>query len=324
MATAETKKTARPVRELPIEFTWYEGDWYDLFERQIVLIQDELKRAQAEDRVIVYLSCPISSRGGGHSRTNVEVALHTARRLMNRWGERFYILNPAQYQMESKEGAGLFERHAEDLKIDSAKLKGKPEGGDYMRMWTRVLAEDKYLKRRPPKRGKQNRAEPDPRPGMNLGGLFDAFYFLAPSDVHDFFVGESHLSVTAAVEEYFARKYAADPEFRKTYDFEELQEEGKEKKDRKERPLDLRDKADAEVWESKRKEFFRFYAVRASANYSLGSHDEWNILQLINAFRLASKEYGMGEQIAGYYDGKQIAPGAAEMPISNGYGKVLH
>ncbi|MDX3645788.1 hypothetical protein, partial [Streptomyces sp. MB09-02B] len=98
-------------------------------------------------------NCPISSRGGGHFRTNTEIANFVARRLASEWGERFFVVNPAAYQLESKEGTGLVTRHVEELARETGRtlqLKDlmdtvRPSGGDYMRMWTRVLAEDHYL-----------------------------------------------------------------------------------------------------------------------------------------------------------------------------------
>ena len=138
--------TDRPVENFDMTFTWQKM-WVQLFDRQIELLKNEIARhRRGEDRSIIYLSCPISNRGGGFSETNIDVARFTERRLMREWGERIWILNPAQYQLESKEGTSLFERHARDLKLDinvqELMEKHPPSGGDYMRMWTKVLVED--------------------------------------------------------------------------------------------------------------------------------------------------------------------------------------
>jgi hypothetical protein len=85
-----------PVTGFPIKYRWHTGPWQAIFQAQIELIQSDIARAKAEDRLVVYLSCPISSRGGGYSGTNVDVARHVERRLLERWGEAFWILNPAQ------------------------------------------------------------------------------------------------------------------------------------------------------------------------------------------------------------------------------------
>jgi hypothetical protein len=284
---SKTTTKGRPVSEIDIEFEW-QTSVVPLIDKQITLIQQDVRRAFDGHKVIVYLSCPISSRGGGYSGTNVDIALHTERRLLEEWGERFWILNPCRYQMESGEGANLLQRHVGGTKIKRSDIKG----GDYMRMWTRVLCEDAIVDR-----GKESQADL-----KNSGRCFDAFYFLGPSDVRDFFIRPGPQTLTAGVEEYFARRYATDHEFMRFYS----------------------PKKQAE-WESRRRAFFVFYAIRASANYSLGSHDEWNILRLLNRRRLAaSQKTGMlagdvGEQIAGFFDGRQIDPAAFHLPATQGY-----
>jgi hypothetical protein len=294
----------QPVEGFPIKFEWQTGSWKDLFDKHVELIQDELRRAQAEDRVIVYLSCPISDRGGGHHRTNVDIANHTARRLMADWGPRFFILNPCQYQMESKEGTGLIRRHAEKLALETGETvdtdalmdQSPPQGGDYMRMWTRVLVEDHYL-------------DHQARRNKSLGGLFSAYYFLAPLDVQDFFSKGGATTLTAGIEDYFARKLAIDPDFRDHFKAPFQNEDGEA----------LTGLVEKQEWERRRKEFFRFYSVRASANFSKGCHDEWNIWVELNRRRLLDQDYGPGEQIAGFFDGVQVNPAASEAPISEGY-----
>jgi hypothetical protein len=74
----------------------------------------------------------------------VEIAKGVERRFLSQRGERFWILNPAQYQLESKEGTGLMEMHAKKCDVDLGKLRevSHPAGGDYMRMSTKVLVED--------------------------------------------------------------------------------------------------------------------------------------------------------------------------------------
>src|ERR1039458_3939441 len=101
-----------------MKFEWHTGPWMDIFDLQLALIKQDVRRARAEDRLTVYLSCPISARGGGYSGTNVDIARFTERALLQRWGEGFWILNPAQYQLESKAGTGLMEEHAKRLHID--------------------------------------------------------------------------------------------------------------------------------------------------------------------------------------------------------------
>jgi hypothetical protein len=73
------------------------------------------------------------------------------------------------------------------------------------------------------------------------------------------------------------------------------------------------------LWEARRKEFIRFYTVRAGAAYSLGSHDEWNILVRLNRARAADPEYGPGEQIAAFFAGRPQPLAEAETEVSPGY-----
>lgn len=303
MGKKEPKKIeGQPVEGFDIRFEWHVM-WVKLFDRQVELIQRDIARARSDDRVVVYLSCPISSRGGGYHGTNVDIAKHTQRRLMADWGHRFWILNPAQYQMQSKEGRELMRQRAAELKIDESSLR--PSGGDYMRMWTRVLVEDDVQ-------------------GAQLGRRFDAFYFLGPSDVRDFFSRGGAVTVTAGVEGYFARKFAMDPDFRAHYSVPGIKWDPDWEENLKGRGLARQRKLLAE-WERPRKDFFRFYAVRASAYFSLGCHDEWNILRELNRSRLAASSDrrtpsgDVGDLIAGFFDGGQIDPGAAVAPVSPGY-----
>ncbi len=276
-----------------MKFSWYNGDWFNLFNAQVEQVQEDIRRARSEGRFIVYLSCPISSRGGGMSITNVEIANYTARWLMNQWGSRFWVLNPASYQLESKQGTGLIHRFARELGVDSKRLqdleKNYPaKDGDYMRMWTRVLVEDDDNK--------------------NVGGRFSSFYFLSPTDVQRFFGQNETSTLTAAVEEYFSSQFAMNADFRDYFSTEDPS--GK-------RPSNWKD-----LWQQRRDDFVRFYSLRASVAFSKGSHDEWNIFVELNRRRIALGDgsgYGLGSQISAYFNAKQVDPSSAETPISPGY-----
>jgi hypothetical protein len=296
-ATSASTKTGEPVPGFALRFTWLTGEWEAIFDEQISLIKSDVERARSEDRLVAYLSCPISSRGGGWSGTNVDIARHVERSVLERWGEAFWILNPAQYQLESKAGTGLLNRHAERLGIDLQKLlqESTPGGGDYMRMWTKVLVED----------------------GVdNLGRNFDAFYFLGPQDVFSFFTQKESLTLTSGVDDYFARKFATDVSFRDTFSIPGINWGNPNQ------PAGANLRKD---WTMLRTDFLRFYALRASANFSLGSHDEWAIFRLINEERRKkSAKPGMlggdvGDQVAGYFDGNQVDPSSSEAQLSPGY-----
>lgn len=290
-------QSGRPVPNFPIEFTWQAGDLVKLFDRQVELIAEDVTRALQSGRLVVYISCPISSRGGGFAGTNVEIALYTQNRLQDEWGEGFWFLNPAQYQMESKAGTGLILRHARQLEREGvfnfasddelrAFVQGlKPSGGDYMRMWTRVLVE-----------GDPTVTEPDSAAPLEDRGRFAGFYFVGPSDAAHFFRVSGGQSLAAGAEAYFARKYTMDASFNEYYTPGKL--------------------GDAE-WRELRARFFRYYTIRYGANYSLGSHDEWNIWRKLNALRL--RRMGVGGQVAGYFEGRQIDLSSSETGVSRGY-----
>lgn len=268
----------------PFRLEWQTGLWFELFEKHIEFIVGDIERAKAAEKLVVYLSCPISSRGGGWSRTNIEVAHHTAQRLTQQWGNRFWILNPTLYQLESREGRGLLKRHAHllslekglkhEIDIDSLNKLSPPRGGDYLRMWLRILTEDGE---------------------SNLGGRFDAFYFLGSSDVWNFFTHSGKVNVTYGVEDYFARQFARDPEFRERF-------------------------GESPHAPTLATDFFRYYTIKASSHFSLGSHDEYNIWRILNELRC--EELGLAAQIPGYFDGRQLGLGAAEVPVTRGYEKT--
>jgi hypothetical protein len=304
-----------PIPGFPIKYIWHTGPWYDIFDLQINKLRRDIRRAKAEDKLIVYLSCPISSRGGGYSMTNVDVARHVERTLLNRWGEGFWILNPAQYQLESKAGTGLMNEHADYLGLDLNQLinvAGRPLGGDYMRMWTTVLVEN------------------DSRVGyreldknlVDTGQYFDAFYFIGPRDVQSFFLTQGE-TLTAGIQTYFARKFAIDPDFREEYsnpnpDWRHLGT----RTAINEEAYKLRDR-----WNFKRLDFFRYYGLKAGVNFSLGSHDEWLIYCGLNTLRRTKTRNAeksmvdgdVGDQIAGFFDGGQIDPASSEAAVSRGY-----
>ena len=67
------------------------------------------------------------------------------------------------------------------------------------------------------------------------------------------------------------------------------------------------------AWRSLNTDFRNYYGLRASVSFSLGSHDEWNIIRAINEKRRASKDgeggFGVARQIAVLFNGTGIAPG---------------
>jgi hypothetical protein len=116
------------------------------------------------------------------------------------------------------------------------------------------------------------------------GKAFDLVHFLGPTDVRAF-MGCTTGSIVSCVDRYVGVRAAADPQFRQ----------------------DVAEKPD------RRRQFIRFYAIRGSATYSLGAHDEWNIFVRIN------RKMPTGEQIPMYFDGRVVSPVEIEREISPGY-----
>jgi hypothetical protein len=65
--------------------------------------------------------------------------------------------------------------------------------------------------------------------------------------------------------------------------------------------------------------FVSYYAFRASATASKGAHDEWNLLRLINEIRRSDKAYGIGSQIASYFDSRAVEIDDQESAVTTGY-----
>src|SRR3989440_2151879 len=122
------------------------------------------------------------------------------------------------------------------------------------------------------------------------GEDFDFFYFVGPTDF------ASALGLTGdgdmeKIDELFDKRYAADDGLRNAV------AQGKVSKTT----------------------FRNYYGLRASIAFSYGSHDEWNILRLLNDRRRGGTQFGVANQIASFYDGRATAPSAAAQGISTGY-----
>jgi hypothetical protein len=88
---------------------------------QVQKIRQDIRAQRQAGKLIVYMSTPISPRGGGHVDTNVAVAASVKTRLEKEYGGALWALNPALY----------------DLPDVGGKSAG---GGEYMVMWTAVAA----------------------------------------------------------------------------------------------------------------------------------------------------------------------------------------
>jgi hypothetical protein len=64
------------------------------------------------------------------------------------------------------------------------------------------------------------------------------------------------------------------------------------------------------------RDFLGYYGFRASVSFSVGAHDEWNIIQKINALR--RKSGGVGRQLPIFFDGHALPMPAYEQIVVNG------
>jgi hypothetical protein len=76
---------------------------------------------------------------------------------------------------------------------------------------------------------------------------------------------------------------------------------------------------EARLPEDAKRLFVSYYAFRASATASKGSHDEWNVLRLINDARRSDTDFGVGDQIASFFDGRPVELDDVETSVSSGY-----
>jgi hypothetical protein len=217
----------------------------ELLDNKIDDLREQIHREREAGKFIVYISIPLTARGGGHEGTNQAISAFTKRRLEAMYGpSKLWALSPGQVESSIPAVGDL-----------------KAAGGEYMYMWTQVLAG-----------------------ADGLGKDFDMVYFVGPRDMaHYFNLGpgarlealESYVDSRATTDEAFRKEVAACPD--------------------------------------KRRDFIRYYGLRASASFSSGALDEWNI------FRLVSARREIGDQIPMYFDGFAVSPGEMNSPARLGY-----
>jgi hypothetical protein len=77
-------------------------------------------------------------------------------------------------------------------------------------------------------------------------------------------------------------------------------------------------KTDAGLAKVDKKAFRDYYALRASAAFSYGAHDEWNIVRAVNDARRGNKAFGIAMQLPVFFDGRAIPPALFEAPVAPG------
>ena len=142
---------------------------------QIQKIRQDVRVARQAGRLVIYASTPISPRGGGIEKVNIEIAAAVKARLEKAFGTGAWVLDPGGYQLPS---VG-----------DKA-----PGGGDYMVMWTRVLAGDD-----------------------GAGRDFDMVHFTGPADMRAFF-GCGAEDVTGCLARWLTVRSATDGDIKRVAD----------------------------------------------------------------------------------------------------------
>jgi hypothetical protein len=124
-----------------------------------------------------------------------------------------------------------------------------------------------------------------------LGEDFEFVYFAGPSDFEEYF----HLNGKDDMERivaFFDQLYVTDQAFKALVDQNRIS----------------------------RRAFRNHYGLRASVAFSYGSHDEWNIVRLLNERRRGADDFGIGNQIAIMFDGRATSP--ADFEIGDAAGDV--
>jgi len=241
-ATAQGCRAPRALVDTPLGIKYCADPAFEaVIDAGVRKIRHDVRAERRNGRLVIYMSTPISPRGGGVEKVNLELAAALKARLEKMFGAGVWVLNPGVYQL-------------------SAVGEKTPGGGDYMVMWARVLGGDD-----------------------GMGRDVDMAHFTGPNDMRAFF-GCGPEDLTGCLGRWLTARGAADPDLRRRADNAEA-----------------------------RREFVRYYALRASAAYSSGARDEWNIFVRINRKR------ALGEQIAMFFDGRPASPPEMETEIAPGY-----
>ena len=241
-ATAQTCRAPRVVVATVLGMKYCGDPAFDsVIADRVQKIRQDVRAVRQAGRLVVYASTPISPRGGGVEKVNLEIAAAVKTRLERAYGPEAWVLDPGGYQLTNVGDK-------------------TPGGGDYMVMWTRVLAGDD-----------------------GAGRDFDMVHFAGQRDMRTFF-GCGTDDVTGCLARWLTTRAASDVDLKRVADNPDT-----------------------------RRAFLRYYTMRASAAYSAGAHDEWNMFVKINRQRT------LGDQIAMFFDGRPLSPGEMEVEISPGY-----
>lgn len=131
-----------------------------------------------------------------------------------------------------------------------------------------------------------------------LGSDFDLFVITGPTDMREYFAQKAPdvtTDIFGALDKWIDIRSSEDSGFKK--------------------------------WISQpavRKGFMKFYALRASAAFSLGAHDEWNVVALVERNIRENVDLGIPEQIPVVFDGRSLSTAEMETRVSGGTALECH
>ena len=122
-----------------------------------------------------------------------------------------------------------------------------------------------------------------------LGEDFDFVYFVGPSDFAAYFglTGKDDMDRITA---YFDERVARDEDLKRAVDRGTVT----------------------------RTAFRNYYALRASVAFSVGAHDEWNVIRAVNQRRRDDKAFGVTNQLSVMFDGRALSTGEYDQPAAVG------
>jgi hypothetical protein len=122
-----------------------------------------------------------------------------------------------------------------------------------------------------------------------LGEDFDFVYFVGPSDFAAFFglTGKGDMDRIAA---YYEDRLAKDADMKRAVERGTLSATA----------------------------FRNYYGLKASAAFSIGAHDEWNVIRTVNARRRDDPKLGLVNQLPIMFDGRALSSAETEQAVATG------
>ncbi|MBI3454830.1 MAG: hypothetical protein HY002_03445 [Candidatus Rokubacteria bacterium] len=155
-----------------------------VIQSQVQKIRQDIRAQRQAGKLVIYASTPISPRGGGNEKVNLEIAASVKVKLEKEYGSVAWVLDPGKYQLPSADGRAA-------------------GGGEYMVMWTDVLA------------GEDGTGKDFDMVHFTGPGDMRAFFGCGKDDVGGCI--ERYLETRGAADEAFRRDVAANPQRRAAF-----------------------------------------------------------------------------------------------------------